>query len=159
VTAATLPALLGYGHWLPIRDGDPRGLALYLRHYCARRYRDGRRRTLFTGPGERLVLLTYDASALFIWRKFRDSSGQQGVNCAVFRNEGPVRSSDLIREACEHAWQRWPGERLYTYVNPRRVASANPGYCFKVAGWSHARDAAGQPLRTRGGLLILEIAP
>jgi hypothetical protein len=34
------------------------------------------------------------------------------------------------------AWQRWPGERLYTYVNPRKVKSENPGYCFKVAGWT-----------------------
>jgi hypothetical protein len=31
------------------------------------------------------------------------------VNCAVFRNEGPVLSSDLILEAEELAWGRWPG--------------------------------------------------
>jgi hypothetical protein len=42
---------------------------------------------------------------------------------------------------------------------PLAVASANPGYCFKAAGWRHVRDAAGRPLRTRGGLLILEITP
>ena len=60
---------------------------------------------------------------------------QQGVNCAVFRNEGLLLSSDLIKQADEMAWERWPGERHYTYVNPRKVRSANPGYCFKKAGW------------------------
>jgi hypothetical protein len=43
-------------------------------------------------------------------------AGQRGVNCAVFRNESSVLSSELIREACGLAWTRWPGERLYTYV-------------------------------------------
>ena len=33
------------------------------------------------------------------------------------------------------AWRRWPGARFYTYVNPRRVRSVNPGFCFKAAGW------------------------
>ena len=46
--------------------------------------------------------------------------GETGVNCAVFRNEGPVRSSELIMAADAVAWLRWPGERLYTYVDCRR---------------------------------------
>ncbi len=33
------------------------------------------------------------------------------------------------------AWAEWGPQRLYTYVNPRRVRSSNPGYCFKQAGW------------------------
>ena len=28
-----------------------------------------------------------------------------------------------------------PGERMFTYVNPKLIRSANPGYCFKVCGW------------------------
>jgi hypothetical protein len=43
---------------------------------------------------------TGDADALFVWRKFIDDSGQQGVNCAVFRNEsrhgGPQTLSDRL---------------------------------------------------------------
>ena len=46
------------GHWIGIKDGDPRGLGLFRQHYSARRYRDGRRRSLFVGPGEKMVLLT-----------------------------------------------------------------------------------------------------
>jgi hypothetical protein len=90
---------------------------------------------LFVGPGEKLVLLTEDERALFVWRKFIDASGQDGVNCAVFRNEGPRLSSDLILEAEDIAWKKWPGQRFYTYVNSRAIRSTNPGACFKAAGW------------------------
>lgn len=127
--------------WTESRDGNPVAMALFRRHYSYRTTRDQLRlfgnpnATLFVGPGQKLVLLTPCQRALFVWRKFRSMDEQQGVNCAVFRNEGAARSSDLIRAAMDLAWQRWPGERLYTYVNPRKVRSANPGYCFLMAGW------------------------
>lgn len=134
-----LPGEAGYARasasWLRARDGDPWALALYERHDSCYRYRDGRRRRLFVGPGGKEVLITADGRALFVWRRFVSGDGQQGVNCAVFRNEGNVRSSGLIEEACVVAWERWPGERLYTYVNPRAVRSTNPGYCFVCAGF------------------------
>jgi hypothetical protein len=38
-------------------------------------------------------------------------------------------------DAEQHAWSRWPGQRLYTYVDPKSVKSRNPGYCFRCAGW------------------------
>lgn len=130
-------------NWLPIKDGDPRAFALYRNHYSYKKYKDGRRkntayrnRHLICGPGEKTVLLTQNADALFVWRKFIDKSGQTGINCAVFRNESNVLSSLLILEAEQLAWQRWPGERLYTYVNASKVKSPNAGYCFKMAGWS-----------------------
>jgi hypothetical protein len=140
------------GYWLGVRDADPRALALMRRHYSWHEYRDHRPRRKFIGPGEYMALLTLACDALFVWRKFIDDSGQQGVNCAVFRNESDVLSSDLIREACALAWQRWPGERLYTYVNARRISSVNPGYCFKKAGWRTCG-------MTRSGLVILERVP
>lgn len=142
------------GLWFGIKDGDPRGRWMLNRHYSGRHYKDGRRPRLFVGPGEKLVLMTADGRALFVWRKFRDDSGQEGVNCAVFRNEGPHLSSELILEAEELAWgpNFWPGERLYTYVNPKSIRSTNPGYCFKRAGWTVCG-------RTKGGLVILEKQP
>lgn len=143
--------MLNLGYWYPIRDGDPRGRAMLNAHYSARRYKNKRPR-LFVGPGEKLVLMTASSDAMFIWRKFISDDGQTGINCAAFRNESAVLSSVLIHEAMQLAWQRWPGERLYTYINPRRVRSTNPGYCFLQAGWSRC----GQ---TRGGLLILEVFP
>jgi hypothetical protein len=143
--------------WRSVRDGDPVGLALYERHYSARRYQDGRSRRLFVGPGEKLVLVTDDRRALFVWRRFRSRDDQTGVNCAVFRNEGAGRSSDLIVEAMSIAWRRWPGARLYTYVDPTAIRSSNPGYCFLRAGWTRVGTTAGGHGRRR--LVILAAAP
>lgn len=128
--------------WVVVKDGHPAAYEIARRHYSHRAYQDGRRsrpgyrnRRLFVGPGEKLVLLSADGRAVLAWRKFRDRSGQQGVNCAMFRNESQALSSSLILAAEAIAWARWPGARLYTYVDWRKVRSSNPGYCFKQAGW------------------------
>lgn len=72
------------------------------------------------------------------------------LNCAVFRNENKkLLSSALIKEAVAIALKRWPGERLYTYVNAKKIKSSNPGYCFKAANWKYCG-------KTKGGLVILE---
>lgn len=153
MTPALLPREDEKTHWISVRDGDDRARSIYLRHYSARHYRDGRRRTKFVGPGEYIVLLTIRCDALFVWRKFISDDGQDGVCCSVFRNESSILSSDLIREACDLAWDRWPGLRLYTYVCDSKVDSPNPGYCFKMAGWQYVgRNKTGK-------LSILEIFP
>lgn len=129
------PFLLSDATWEVVKDGDPTARSIFSRHYSKHNYADGRKPKLFVGPGQKMVLLTPDAKALFVWRKFKSADGQVGVNCAVFRNEGKQRSSDLIRAAMKMAWERWPGERLYTYVNAKKIRSVNPGACFKKAGW------------------------
>lgn len=139
-----------------MRDGDDRARALYLRHYSARHYQDGRQRSpFFVGPGEKLVLLTITCDALFVWRHslILGKDGQEGVSCSIFRNEGPILSSALIQEADEWAWERWPGLRHYTYVADGKIRSMNPGCCFRKAGWNVCgRNATGK-------LTILEAAP
>jgi len=136
-------------HWIVGQDGEPELRKLYERHYSCRHYADGRRPRLFVGPGQKLVLTTPVRDALFVWRKFKDDSGQVGVNCAVFRNESAVLSSDLIREADAIADYCWLGERHYTYVRAEAIRSRNPGWCFICAGWQHCG-------RTKNGLFILE---
>jgi hypothetical protein len=91
---------------------------------------------------------------MFVWRNYIDDTkpAQDGVECAVFRNEGDITSSVLVRQADYIADQCWPGERHYTKVNPKAVRSTNPGFCFVAAGWRRAGY-------TRGGLLILERMP
>src|SRR4030042_1278813 len=113
--------MFGYT-WLTVKDGDPRAFSIMRRHYSYHGYRDNRRKLsgyrnarLFVGPGEKLVLITPELDALFVWRVFLDDSGQEGVNCAVFRNESKRLSSILINEAEALAWSVWPGKRLYTY--------------------------------------------
>ena len=142
-------ALAPASAWVRVKDGDDRARALYRCHYSHRAYKDGRNPMQFVGPGEHIVLLTPDCKALFIWRKFKDDSGQVGVNCACFRNEGRRLSSELILEAEDWAWHRWSTERLYTFVNPDRIRSTNPGFCFLSAGWRKCGY-------TRGGLVVLE---
>lgn len=141
------------GYWLGIQDGDPRASNLYERHYSAVNLKARRRRgdKRICGPGQHIVLMTAECDALFVWRRSNrpDLAGQMGVYCSIFRNEGVYLSSALIREAEEIAWRRWPGERLYTYVNGSRIRSSNPGCCFLKAGWRRCG-------LTAGGLVILE---
>lgn len=127
---------------------------MYHRHYSYANYRV-KHPVLFVGPGEKMVLMTPEGGALFVWRKFIDKSGQHGINCAIFRNEVPglYLSSSLILEAEQLAWSRWPGERLYTYINPKKIRSKNPGFCFKKAGWRLCGYSA------RRKLIILEKFP
>ena len=138
--------------WWITKDGDPACLELYERHYSSER-RAGQLGQ-FVGPGEHIVLRTFDASAFFVWRRFVDDTipRQRGVNCAVFRNEGPALASELIRQADAVADFVWPGARHYTFVDADQVRSPNPGFCFLAAGWRRAGVSS-------GGLLILERRP
>lgn len=135
--------------WWLTKDGDRDVLELYERHYSAYRYRDGRARRLFIGPGEKVVLRTKEGDAAFAWRKFIERSGQQGVNCSFFRNESGWLSPELIRQACAVADAIWPHSRHYTWVAPKEIRSTNPGFCFLVAGWQRCGT-------TKGGLTVLE---
>jgi hypothetical protein len=143
-------------HWFGISRRNPMAVDLYSRHYSSKKnnktYRDWLNQGI-TAPGETITLLTSDGSALLVWLKQQYvDCDQEGVNCAVFRNEGKHLSSELILEAERLAWERWPGERLYTYVDPNEIQSTNPGYCFKMAGWRQCGV-------TDRGLVILEKLP
>ncbi len=140
--------------WFEVSNRDPRVVGLYSRHYSA--IKNGSTigdwlRHGISPPGQDVTMLTSESAALFGWLKqnVRDD-GQEGVQCYVFRNEGPMLSSNLIRDACDIAWRYWPGERLWTYVNPDFIQSVNPGYCFKKAGWELL------PERSKAGLVILQ---
>jgi hypothetical protein len=154
----TQPFLISDAIWIEVKDGNDSARSLFDGHYSRYHYADGRKPKLFVGPGEKMVLLTPCARAMFVWRKFISGDGQQGVNCAVFHNEGAGVASELIREADALAWERWPGERLYTYVDASRVhRSRTPGRCFLKAGWCYMLDSNGAMVVTKKRkLLILE---
>lgn len=143
-------------YWWGTFDGDVECLQFYERHYSAR---PSRRLAQFVGPGEQLVFRSDPSEpirALWVWRKFiddcideRTGERQSGINCAVFRNESERRSSELIAEADACADATWADRRHYTYVDPARVRSANPGCCFRKAGWRRCGV-------TKGGLIVLE---
>lgn len=144
--------------WWVTKDGDLDCLEMYERHYSRNDKRAmWRERKLFVGPGDKLVLRSDDAgSAVFVWRRFvddcideRTGQRQEGVNCGVFRNEGKHLSSSLVVAADAIADEVWTDRRHYTYVDCKKVASSNPGYCFLCAGWKRCGY-------TKGGLLVLE---
>ena len=138
-----------FGPWLTVKDGNGQARALFDRHYSARAKRTAK---LFVGPGQKLVLMTPEADALFAWRlsKYRHD-GQWGVECTVFRNESQHRSSHLIQWAEMAAQHEWPWlVRMHTYVDPEKVKSRNPGYCFQCAGWERTT------FRSKRGLVSLQ---
>lgn len=159
--------LFGDG-WDEVKDGDPSAYWLFRRyrggHYSARKYKDGRDPLCIAGPGEKMLLVTPCRLGLFVWRLFisadkrQNDHDERGLNCAVFRNEtrGETRvlSSKLILAAEDRARQRWPGRRVYTYVDgdkttTRRSKKSKPGACFRHAGWTECG-------RSKSGLVILE---
>ena len=162
------------GNWIGIHDADPRAVALYRRHYSSKAKSDNSHG--FVGPSKRMILMTIQCDALFVWvnyiapqdrigvrdkrtqRRLEDGTrtggygdnGQRGLMCSVFRNEGLLLSSSLILEAEELAIARWNPSRFFTYVWDTKIKSVNPGYCFKKAGWK----TCGR--NTDGRLTILE---
>jgi hypothetical protein len=108
------------------------------RHYSRRTI--GARQ--FAYAGRKLVLRDTLGLIVFVWM-FPDPTmredGQIGYNNALFRNESPRRSSEIILEAEQWACRQWGPARAYTYVDPRHIHSHNPGFCFKCAGWRFVR--------------------
>jgi hypothetical protein len=137
------PFLIGDG-WMELRDGDESARSIFDRHYSRYIYADGRAPKLFVGPGEKLVLMTADGGAICVWRKFISLDRQEGVNCAVYRRERGDVASAMLGRARALAMARWPGERLYTYVDPAGVTptmrGGRPtwGHCFYQDGWRFA---------------------
>ena len=113
------------------------------------------RRTLgspqFMPPGETLVLVTPDNRAVFGWWRPHPQSGLQSMNgldgwtCTIFRNLSTTLSSLLILDAetmLKDTVSDCGPDGLLTYVWDKKVASANPGYCFKCAGWRRVGRSA-----------------
>src|SRR3546814_18484383 len=68
--------------WIEVRDGDDTARSLFDRHYSRYRYVDGRKPKIFVGPGEKMVLLSSDARALCVGRKFiRSEERRVGKEC------------------------------------------------------------------------------
>ncbi len=125
------------------------------RHYSRRTV--GARQFLYCG--RKIVIRDAQGDVLFGWL-FPDEDkrmdGQTGYNCAIFRNESERRSSEIILECEQIAIARWGLNRMYTYVNPAKIKSVNPGYCFKQAGWRNVRYEDGSIRMSKTGQHLLE---
>lgn len=146
-TAELLPGLARPDEWFRVGTANPTAVALANRHYSRRR--PGRR---IGGPWKCVALLTGDGAALWLATyTTRPMDGLDAARCSIFRNEGSVLSSELIRSAMAHTEAAWrdvrPADGWVTWVDADRVASSNPGYCFLRAGWW--RDHTYEPGRRR----------
>lgn len=114
----------------------------------------------FVPPGKTMTLRDNFGLIVFVWlvQRYR-LDGQPGYNCSIFRNESPRQSSSIILEAERIAFERWGPARMFTYINPARIKSNNPGYCFKQAGWKLVRTASGAVFKSAKGNLLLEKFP
>lgn len=136
---ARLAANLNQSPWVVVPKGNKAAVALADGHYSRRKVGSPQ----FMPPGQTLVLITPDDKAVFGWWRPHPSSGITAMNgldgwtCTIFRNTGPQRSSDLILAAERELLERYDvgPDGMLTYVWDAKVASDNPGYCFKVAGW------------------------
>lgn len=135
--------------WIVVGKFDPRTARLADGHYSRRKVGSPQ----FMPPGQTLILLSDDETAVFGWWRPHPASGLSSMNgldgwtCTIFRNIGPALSSDLILAAEKELLSRHDvgPDGLLTYVWDAKVRSANPGYCFKVAGWRRrGRSADGR---------------
>jgi hypothetical protein len=106
-------------------------------------------------PGQTVILLSDDEAAVFGWWRPDPGSGLKAMNglngwtCTIFRNESlAYRSSTLIVEAERTLIATGTDigpDGFITYVWDKKVRSANPGYCFKLAGYRvRGRSADGR---------------
>jgi hypothetical protein len=142
VTALTLPGLPPVV-WQVRSRSDAAARALADRHYS----RKTRGAPWVGPPGRVLVLVTPCERAAWVTRwpyPYLALDGLDAWRCSLFRNEATeLLSSALIVAAMATTaavWAAGPRDGWLTWVDPAKVASANPGYCFQRAGWTRDRS-------------------
>jgi hypothetical protein len=123
--------------WFHVAVSDYRLRALRDRHYSG-----GVGGKTVGPPGRRIGLVTFEGTAGWLSHWPDPKLARHGYGdaylCTLFRNEGAGLSSSLIEQAIEITEAWWgppPWGGWLTFVDERKVASPNPGYCFKCAGF------------------------
>lgn len=133
---------------------DPEMSMLADRHYS--RKTPGARQ--FMGNGRKIVIRNASGSILFGWM-WPDAEKRldhlDGFQCTIFRNESDRVSSEIILECERIIVSLWGSNRAYTYVDPQKIKSVNPGCCFKKAGWKTVRNPDGSVRTSRAGAHLL----
>ncbi len=132
---------IGCTHWRRARRDkyDPIGRVLADAHYSRRKIGSPQ----FMPPGQTIVLVARDGLSVWGWWRPHPASGIVAMNkldgwtCSIFRRAGGQLASDLVLDAelALSLLSNCGPDGMLTYVDPRKIASSNPGYCFKRAGW------------------------
>jgi hypothetical protein len=133
--------------WIRTDKFDPACARLADDHYSRRT----RGSPQFMPPGQTIVLKTADERAVFGWWRpdpstgLKQMNGLEGWTCTIFRNTGPMLSSDLVLAAEQmlvNLRVTCGPDGLITYVWDSKVRSSNPGCCFLKAGWKKTGRSA-----------------
>ncbi len=123
--------------WLPVKTSDYRLRGLRDRHYAG-----GVGGKTVGQPGRRIAFVTFEGTAGWVshWPdpQYVDHAFGDAFVCTLFRKECPGLASAMIEDAIARTEARWgapPEGGWLTFVDPDEVASPNPGYCFKCAGF------------------------
>ena len=143
-------------NWTMSHRFDPRAVPLADRHYSRRKVGSPQ----FVPPGRCLVLLSKDADALWVsswpFAEYVRHAWAGALVCSLFRNEGPILSSQLIREAVAATrwyWPELPELGMITFVDAGKVRhKRDPGRCYLRAGFRRVGE-------TKGGLVALQMLP
>lgn len=142
--------------WQISYRADPPAARLADRHYN----RQSVGAAQFVPPGQCVVLRSMCGRAVWVTlsqrAEFVDHDWPNAWNNSLFRNEGAGLSSELIREALAATlsiWQAPAPQGCITFVDPAKVRrKRDPGRCYLRAGFQRVGV-------TRGGLLVLQLAP
>jgi hypothetical protein len=129
---------------------DAESARLADRHYSRRTVNDRQ----FMPPGRTCIIRDTQGLMVFGWNwqyDWKRFDRQRGYYCSIFHNESERRSSDVILECELVAIAKWGKNRMYTFIDPAKVQSVNPGYCFKCAGWRfEGLTASGKHILAKG---------
>jgi hypothetical protein len=141
-------------HWLRVHQAHPGARRLADRHYSRKAAGTGR----IMPPGRSLILVTvaHDAVWGVSWPVYALSDWSRDAwVCTIFRNEGGILSSILVREAVavmRFVWGEPPANGCVTFVDPGRTRrKRDPGRCFRRAGFAVAGETA-------TGLIVLRLS-
>lgn len=142
-------------YWHLSHRADQRARVIADRHYNRQKIGSPQ----FVPPGRCLVLLTENADAFWVtsfpFAEYVKHAWAGAWICSAFRNESPILSSDLIREAVAITRAKWEAPELgmVTFVDPKKVRHKRDfGRCYRKAGFKECG-------RTKGGLIALQLLP
>lgn len=132
-----------------VRPTEPAILSLISGHYshlsnCRLRPRTDKTSKTWWSNARLVVFSDVGRTLVFAWQWPKDGirkDGQNGFNNTVFHRAQtcPFQASEIILAAERAVIDHWGRNRAYTYVDPLAVKSVNPGYCYKIAGWTFER--------------------
>lgn len=121
-------------YWTQSSTSDQIARKLADRHYSRQKVGSYR----FTPPGATLILVGENKLWAVVVSKYRQDNLAGTIVCTIFRNESDILSSELIIEATQLSLEHFKQSIVYTYIDPTKIKSVNPGCCFFKAGYIKA---------------------